>query len=91
MWKIEKFTLKYTTSHTTQFKDVTERRIAYIKEGVLAMILNAKLNDTAQKMLWSETVHTCERVIKRMATTGTKKSPFENFYGEKTKIIGSFS
>ena len=26
-----------------------------------------------------------------MAITGSTISPFENFYGEKTKIIGSFS
>ena len=26
-----------------------------------------------------------------METTGSTKSPFENFYGEKKEIIGSFS
>ena len=28
------------------------------------MLLNAKLYDTAQKILWSEAVHTCKRVKK---------------------------
>ena len=39
------------------------------------MLLKAKLNDIAQKMLWEEAANTCERVINNMATTGsTKKS-----------------
>ena len=55
------------------------------------MLLNAKLNDTVQKMLWEEAVHTCECVINSMSTTGSTESPFIIFYGEKTKIIGLFS
>ena len=55
------------------------------------MLLNAKLNDTSQKILWAESVHTCERVINSMATTGSTKSPSENFYGEKPNIVGSSS
>ena len=42
-------------------------------------------------MLWEEDVHTCERARNSMDTTGRAKSPFENFYGEKTNIIGYFS
>ena len=69
---------------------VIERRFAVIKEGALDMLINAKLNDIAHKMLWTEAIHTCERVRKIMATTGSTTSPFENVYGEKPKIIGSF-
>ena len=54
------------------------------------MLLNAILNDTYQKMLWAEAVHTCEILRNSMATTGSTNSPFENFYGEKAKIIGLF-
>ena len=54
------------------------------------MLLNAKLNDTAQKMLWVEAVHTCKRVRNSMTTTGSTTSPFIIFYGEKPNIIGSF-
>ena len=53
-------------------------------------MLNAKLNDTAQKMLWVEAVHPCECVRNIMATAGSTTSPFEIFYGEKPKIIGLF-
>ena len=53
----EKFMLEYTTTHTPQLNSVIKRISTVIKEGVLDMLLNAKLNDTAQKMLWSESVH----------------------------------
>ena len=55
------------------------------------MLLNAKLNDTAQKMLWIEAVHTCKFRRNIMKTTGITTSPFENFHKEKSKIIGLFS
>ena len=55
------------------------------------MILNTKLNNTAREMIWAEAVHTRERVQNIMATKGSTKSPFEIFYGEKSKIIGLFS
>ena len=45
------------------------------------MILNTKLNYTAQKVLWAEAVHTCECVRNSMSATGSTESPFENFYG----------
>ena len=47
------------------------------------MMLNAKLNDTAQKIMWAEAVHTCERVRNSMAIMGSTTSPFENFYEKK--------
>ena len=55
------------------------------------MLLNAKLNDTDEKMLWAETVHTCEYVRNSIAATDSTTSPFENLYGENPKIIGLFS
>ena len=54
------------------------------------MLLNAKLNDTAQKFLWKGYVHTCERIQNIMATEVSMQSLFEMFYGEKPKIFGSF-
>ena len=54
----------YTTSHTPQLNGVIERIFEVVKEVALAMILNAKFNDTAQKMLWSEAVHTYKKVWK---------------------------
>ena len=33
----------------------------------------------------------CERIRNSMDTTGSTKIPFENFYGEKPKIVGLFS
>ena len=77
--------------HTPQLNIVIERRFSVIKEGALAMLLNAKLNDIAQKMLWKEAVHTCERIRNSMANTGSTTSPFESFIGENPKITGSFS
>ena len=47
------------------------------------MLLKAKLNDTAQKILWEESVHTCKLVRNSMATTCSTTRPFRNFYGEK--------
>ena len=32
----------------------------------------------------------CERVRNIIATTGSTTSPFENFYGEKLKVLGLF-
>ena len=55
------------------------------------MLLNAKLNYTARKILWIEAVHTRERVRNSMATTGSTKSPSAIFYGEKLNIIVFFS
>ena len=54
------------------------------------MLLNARLNDTAQKKMWKEAVHTYERMQKIMATKCSMKIPFEIFYREKPKIIGSY-
>ena len=48
------------TPHTLQFNGINERIVAIIKEGALYMLLNAQLNDTAQKILWTESLHTCE-------------------------------
>ena len=89
--KKEKFMLEYTTLHTTQLNNVIERRFTVIKEGVLDMILNQKINDTAQKMMWAEAIHKYELVRNSMNNMGSTKSPFGIFYGEKPKIIGSFS
>ena len=55
------------------------------------MLLNEKRFDTAHKLIWAEAVHTCKHVINSMDTTGSNTSLFEKFYGEKMKIIGSFS
>ena len=54
------------------------------------MLLNVKLNDTAKKMLWTEAVHMQKSVRNSMDNIGSTTSPFENFYGEKPKIIGLF-
>ena len=51
------------------------------------MMLNAKLNDTAKKFQWSEAAHTCERVRKFMAATGSTTSPFVNFYVENRRLL----
>ena len=55
------------------------------------MLLNEKLNDTAYKILWVKASHTCKCVRNGMATMGSTKFPFGNFFGKKPKIIGSFS
>ena len=63
--------MEYTTPYTPQLNRVTEIIFGVIKEGVLAILLNAKLKDTAQKMLWTEAVHTFERVRNSIDTTGS--------------------
>ena len=55
------------------------------------MLINAKINDTVQKILWAEAVHTCKHVRNSMANKVSTKSSFGNSYGENPKIIGSFS
>ena len=82
--------LEYTTLHTPQLKGIIERILVIIKEGALDMLLNTKLNNKAHKMVWTEAVNTCKHVINSMANTGSTESPFENFYGEKPKIISLF-
>ena len=55
------------------------------------MIINTKSNDITQNILGTEAVPTCKRIRNSMTDTGIKRSLFEIFYGEKSKIIGSFS
>ena len=74
-----------------QLNVVTKRIFTVIKAVVLDMLLNAKLNDTDHKMLWSEAVHKYKGVQNSMATTGSVESPFENFHEEKPNIIDLFS
>ena len=50
--KKEKLLLEYKTLHTSQLNGVIERRFAVIKEEELTMLLNIKLNYTAQKIMW---------------------------------------
>ena len=88
--KKEKVTLEYTTPHTPQMNGVIERIFAIIKEGELAMMLNVKLNDTAQKIPRAEYVHVCKRVRNSMATTDSTTSLFRISQGENPKIIGLF-
>ena len=47
----EKDALEYRTPHMPQLNGVAKIRFAFIKAVVLAMLLNAKLNDTDQKIL----------------------------------------
>ena len=58
-----------------------EIRFDVIKEGALAILLNAKLNYTAQKILWVEAVHTCERVRNILAPRGSTTFQIETLYG----------
>ena len=50
--EIEKVKSEYKTPHVPQLNGVAKIRFAFIKAVVLAMLLNAKLNDTDQKILW---------------------------------------
>ena len=74
--------LEYTAPHTLQLNGVVERIFVVIKEGEFAMLLNTKLDYTAQKILWKEAVHTCKRVQNSMETTGITKILSEISYGE---------
>ena len=65
------------TPHIPQLDGVIDRRFTIIKEGALVMMLNAKLNDTAQKILWEDEVQKRKRVRNSMATTGSTKTTFE--------------
>ena len=51
------------------------------------MLLDAKLNKTAHKMLQSEAVHMCERVHNSMSKTNSTKIPFENFNKENPRSL----
>ena len=55
------------------------------------MLLNAELNDTTQKILCEDAVHTCECVRNSLYNRGSTTCPFGSFYGEKPNIIGLFS
>ena len=50
--------LYYMTPQMPQFNSVIEIIFSVIKEGVLAILLNKKLNETDQKMIWAESVNT---------------------------------
>ena len=55
------------------------------------MLLNAKINEYSQNILWTEAIHMCECIRNSMDTTGSTTSPLESFYGLKPKIIVSLS
>ena len=46
--------MEYMTLHMPQLNGVIEIRYAVIHEGALAVLMNAKLNETSQKMLWEK-------------------------------------
>ena len=75
---------------TPQMNGFIERVFSIIKELLLAIMLNDKINDTDQKMLWAESVRTCTRVRNSMANTGSTTSPFKK-YGQKQNIIDPLS
>ena len=58
----EKENFRYMIPHTSHLNGFIERIFSVIKEGDLSIILNKKLNDTAQKTLREEAVHTYERM-----------------------------
>ena len=74
--------MEYTIPHTLQFNCDIERQFSVIKEGVLSMLINSKLNDAAQNILWAKLVHTLKRVRSSMTTNNSLKNPFEIFNGE---------
>ena len=86
----EKVTLDYIAPHMPQLNVIIERIFNTIKERALDILLNVKINDTSQKILWEEAVNKYEHARNSMANTGSTRSPFENFYQEKPRIIGSF-
>ena len=55
------------------------------------MLINTKLNEKAQEMLWKESIHMYKHVRNTMYTTVNTTSPFKKIYGEKPKIFGSIS
>ena len=57
-----------------------KRRFSIIKEITLEMLLNSKLNYTAQKMMWGEAIHTFKHVRNSMAIRVSTTSPFKNYY-----------
>ena len=83
--------MEYKTPHMPQLNGITKGNSAVIKEVVLAMLLNAKLNDTDQKMLGSEAVNTYKSIQDSVYTTGIADIPFVNFHEEKPNIIDLFS
>ena len=91
MCEKDKVALEYKTPHMPQLNGITEEKFAVIKAVVLDILLNAKLNDTDQKMLWSEVVHMYKGVQNSISTTGSTGSPFENLYEEKPNTIYLFS
>ena len=72
----KRITLKYTTSRPPHVNSIIKRIFAVIKEGALAILLNAKLNDNAQKVFWTEALYTYKRVQNIMETTQSTNSPF---------------
>ena len=87
----KKVELGYMKPHTPQLNGLIKRIFSFIKEGVLAIVLNVKLNDTYHKIMWAEAVCKCKCVRNSVANTGSMNSPFEYVYEEKLKIIYSFS
>ena len=80
--------LEYTSPNTPQMNGFIERRFFIIKEGELEILINIKMNDTYQKVLWEEAVHTYERVRNSMNTTGSTTSPLKkNMEKNQTSLV----
>ena len=58
----KKVMLEYTTPHMPHMNGVIERVFNVIKEGAFVILLNSRLNEDDQKMMWEKSVHMCKHV-----------------------------
>ena len=83
-WGIE---LEYMAPYTPQMNGVVERRIAVLLNAARAFLYAANFTEETRRKLWAEAVNYAEDVRNSMATTGSRISANELFFGKKPSFL----
>ena len=78
--------IEYTAPNTPQQNGVVERKFVTIRDRSCAAMINAKLNDEFQGLLWAECANTMTRVTNVVSNSRNIKCPDWLWYGKQPTI-----
>ena len=81
------FCFEYTPRDTPQHNGVVERCFQTLYSRMRAMLNGAGIFDFLRKKLWAECARTSTILHNVITASNNTKSPYEQFYGHKCKII----
>jgi hypothetical protein len=79
-------TLEKTATNTPQQNGVVERRLTVMIQRAHAQMRAANFDDEARNLLWAEAVNNANDMENISSNTLNKKSPYELFTGEKSRL-----